>query len=116
MPAADGLLLADGEDDGAVQRQGRDCGPARRSQGHDPFAVPAEVLSPDLRPRVEKRDLLARVWISRRLVRPFPQRTRDTRQRQVVGRGWPTGGARNNVVDVKRRFLPKLGQLTIFAA
>jgi hypothetical protein len=116
MAAADGFFLADGKDQRAVHCQSGYRGAADRSQRHDALAFPAEVLRPGLRSRVEQRKLLAGFRIAGGLLRPFPQRTRNARQRQVVYGGGPASRSWNDVIDVKRRFLPVLRQSTILAA
>src|SRR5437870_3196921 len=113
MPTADYLLLTNASDPLPAPPQRSHACAACRSQPHDTFTIPAEVFRPDLGSWVEKRDLLARLWIERRLVSPLTQRTRDTRQRQVIGRGRPTSRARKNVVQMERRFLPELGKPTV---
>jgi hypothetical protein len=115
MATAGGFLLADGNDQRPIHDKRGYGGAARRRQRHDVFAFSAEVFCPDLRARVEKRRLLLGVWIDRGLPRPFPQGTGNTRQCQVVEGGGSADRSRNNVIDVKRRLLPILRQLTILA-
>jgi hypothetical protein len=109
MATAGGFLLSDGEDQRAVhcERCYRDA--AGRRQRRDALAFLAEVLRPGLRSRVEQGELLAGVRIGGRLLCPLPQRTRNASQRQVVERGRSPGRARDDVIDVKRRFLSVLG-------
>lgn len=51
--------------------------------------------------------------IDRDAPRPFPQGARYARECQVLKRGHATGGARNNVIDVKRSFLTSLREPAI---
>ena len=46
----------------------------------------------------------------------IPERTGNARQHQVVGRRWTSRLSRNDVVDVKSRFLPDLGRHNIHIA
>ena len=108
MPAAGGFFLADGEDQRAVHRQRGDGGSTGWRERHDALGVPPEVFPPGVRPRVEQRHLFAGVGIDGRLLRPLPQRTRNAGEGEVVERGGAAGGARHDVIDVKRRLLTSL--------
>src|SRR5206468_379736 len=99
----------------SVHRQSSHRGPARWGQRHDSFTLPAEMLSPGLRSRVEQRHLFASVGISDCLIGPLAQRTRNTRQGEIVGGGGPTDHSGPHVVNMKRRLLTELRQPTVIA-
>jgi hypothetical protein len=65
MPAVGRFLLADRQNQGPVQLEGRDRRPAGAGNAEDPHAAPAEMASPPLAARIKQRHGSAGVGISR---------------------------------------------------
>jgi hypothetical protein len=65
---------------------------------------------------MEELDSLPGFDVNRALARAFPQRTRRACEREIILLGFATAGFRNDMVDVKGRFLTGLRELAILAS
>src|SRR5690242_14054301 len=74
------------------------------------------MLLPPLRPGVEQRYLLPRLWIFTVDVRPLARVAVGTRQGRIGQIGLPTARPWENMVDLKAADLELRGQLTVFTA
>lgn len=73
MPTLGALLLTDGDDQRTVHLQGLDRRPAGCGVPEQPHALPAEVVVPQIEPRMEEGDVLATRWIDGGLARGFAE-------------------------------------------
>ena len=105
MPATQALFLSNGKDQWTVHAKRRDGDPPRGSQPGDADALPAEVVCPALPTRMKQWGGSARRRIDTRPSGFFPQGTRHTGQRKIVGARWAASASGNDVVDVKRGLL-----------
>jgi hypothetical protein len=112
---AEGLFfVSDGQNQGAIQLQGRYRGPPRRCQSDEPNALPPKMLLPNICAGIIKRYFSATLWINGDAPRSLAQRTRDTGQREVALDRRATRDARIHVIEVKGRLLACLSQTTVF--
>lgn len=113
MTPTGSLLLTDRQDQRPIHGQCLDCRPTYRRSAADTDAPPAEVLAPDIATRMEQSHHLAAHGIDGSLARSLAQGAGNARERQVVGDRRTASLDRNDVVDVKGRFLTLLRQPAI---
>src|SRR5262249_41803917 len=108
VATANGLFLADGQNQGPVQRErGNGCSPGCRAR-HDSFAVPGEMIRPGLRSGVEQWRLFTRLRIDRGQLGPLSERARNAGESEIISVGRSVGRARYDVIDVERGLLADL--------
>ena len=73
------------------------------------------MVRPNLGSRIEDGNVAPRRRIGNELSRALAKRTGDARQGEIGFDGLPACGLWINVVDVKGRFLPCVGEATILA-
>lgn len=73
------------------------------------------MLGPGVAPWVEEFDLTAVERVGRSLACSFTEGTRDASQCQIAEGCLATSGDGNDVIDVERCFLSRLGQAAVFA-
>ena len=108
MTTQHSFFLSDSKYQRPVHTQGFHRSPSSSCQSNENETVPPKVLSPKLTSWIVQRHLITALRINHRLTRGFAQGTRHTSQGEILGPGFSTGGARDNVVYVERRFLSLL--------
>lgn len=79
-------------------------------------AVPGEVFGPGIQAWVEQPHLVSIDGIGCVLTSSFTKRARDAGKCQIIEGRLATRDHGNDVVDVERRLLSRLGQATVFAS
>lgn len=91
MAAAECFFLADGKDQGTIDRQYRGRCTAGGSEWNNSDGLPTKVVGPRLRAWIEEYDLFAGFGICRELSCPLSQRTGDACECQILGGTGPAG-------------------------
>lgn len=117
-PSITGAFLAPNPDrEHSVHGQRNDRYATHRGEPEDlARCIRTEMITPRVEPRMEERRRIARGQIDRRGSSSFPQRARDACERQVLERSPAADHARNDMVDVERRFLTDLRDPAILAS
>jgi hypothetical protein len=76
-------------------------------------AVPAEMNPPGIPTWMEQRHFFAAPWVDRGLTCSLAQRAGHTSEREVIQESCAARGCRNDVVEMKNRFLTFLRQAAI---
>ncbi len=116
MSAAGDFLAANGEDQRAIELQSRNSCAAGWSEWDYLFAIPAKMLGPSFRPRIEQRNFCPGFRISGCLLGGLAQRTGNAGQRQILDNGLTTDCAGQHVVNMKRCFPSNLRQSAILTS
>lgn len=101
---------------GMVDFEYVDGRPRRRRESHQERPVPAEVIHPTLRARVEQRYDLLRFGIDARDVRPLVRVAPEARQGEVRFDGRTAMFLRDDVVDLELQRMVTAGHPAVFAA
>jgi len=115
MATVQPLLFADGHDEEAVHSQQINLGPAMGRNPKDSITSPRKVLVPRLITRVKQEGFNSGEWINRAAACAFAQGAGNAGESQVFQLGFATRYYWNDVVGMKSRLLPFLGQSTVFA-
>ena len=116
MTSANRLLPTNCDDQGSIHVE-RGYGCATHGGGPDcDFTFPSKMIGPFLCSGIKQICSLIRRRVDRRLLCCFVKRAADTCQSEVLFRGVSACNSRQNVVDMKRRFLALLRQPTILTS
>jgi hypothetical protein len=109
----DGLLGPDFDDQRPIQPQRGNGGSSRIGNSMQMAAAPDKMLFPTLSSWMKEIRLFAGPGIDNHASCPFPQRTGNAGQRQIIGNGGAIGDHRDDVIDMKRGLLSGLRETTI---
>jgi hypothetical protein len=84
MPMPRGFLLPDRLRQCAVQLQACHCGAANGTDSDQARAVPTEMKTPRIAPRIEQAHGSSRMWIRCGLARAFAKRAGNASQGQIA--------------------------------
>jgi len=113
MPSTQPFLLTDGLNNGPIKFECRYSGTSRRADTNDARAVPSKMQPPRIASRIEQTCFASALRVASGQFCPLAQRTRDAGKRQIVQGSFAVGIKRSNMVNVKGRLLPRLGQTAI---
>jgi len=108
MTATHDFFLSDCQDQRSVHRQSDNRRSTGRGQRHDLRVDPAKVGTPNVGSRVEQQRFPSRDRIDTMLLRRFSQRAGNACQGQIALLRFTTGDSRQDMIDMKRRFLARL--------
>jgi hypothetical protein len=109
------LFNANCESDRTIHTKCRKRSPASGCEAEDADTFPTKMVAPALTPGMVERHGATGFRISCRSSRGLPEGTGDASQCQIVERGCSAARLGIYVIDVKRGFLPLLGQSAILA-
>ena len=101
---------------GEIYLQHFDRGPATSRATNKDRTTPPEMSRPSLASWAEERHYGPRVRIHAREVRPFVVVAIKARKGQILGDRGTAMFERDDVVDLKRQNVQRLGQVTVFAS
>lgn len=116
MATSGAFLLTDGNHQGPVHLQGPDRRAAGGGAPKQEGALPAEVVVPQVAPRMEEGGLLTTLRVDGSLTGGLAKRARNTGEGEIVAGVGTASGHRHDVVDMKGRFLTQLRKAAVLAS
>lgn len=116
MTTSGAFLLTDGNNQRPVYLQGLDRRAAGCGTPEQEGALPAEVVVPQVAPRMEEGDLLTTLRVDGSLTGCLAKRARNTGEGEIVAGVGTASGHRHDVVDVKGCFLSQLRKTVVLAS
>jgi hypothetical protein len=116
MTTSGDFLLADGDDQGPIHLQGLKRRAAGCGAPEQARALPAEVVVPQVAPRMQEGDVLSTHRVDGGLTCSLAQRARNTSEGEIVAGVLTASYHRHDVVDMKGRFLTQLRKAAVLAS